>query len=109
MSELFVLCATPYVHFHLFLRNLLIFTSCWAASKASWDYGVLFHHHYLTARAEFRDVLPQSGQGAGGLFDPLMLTTDVAGVGGNAIFQVGDGIFALVAELGGQSAEQLCA
>jgi len=71
--------------------------------------GVLFHHYCLAAGAEFRDGLPQSGQGVLGLFDALTLTADVAGVGGDAIFQTGDGIFALVAELCRQSAEQLCA
>ena len=53
--------------------------------------------------------LPQSGQGVLGLFDALTLTADVAGVGGHAIIQAGDGISALVAEPCRQSAEQLCA
>jgi preprotein translocase subunit SecD len=47
--------------------------------------AVLFRHYCLAARAEFRDGLPQSGQGVLGLFDALTLNADVASVGGDAM------------------------
>src|SRR5688572_29749700 len=71
-----------------------------------YKYLFFHHYHYLAARAKFRDGLPQSGQRDFALVDALTLTTDVTGIGGNAIFQAGNDAFSLIVELGGQSTEQ---
>jgi len=60
---------------------------------------VLFHHYCLAARTEFGEVLPHSGQGVPGHVDALTLTENVAGIGGDAVFQAGDNAFSLVVEL----------
>ena len=56
---------------------------------------VLIHHYCLATSAEFRDDLPQFGQGADGLVDALIITADPAGVGCDAIFQAIYGVYTL--------------
>ena len=66
----------------------------------------LFHHYCLTARTEFGEVLPHSGQGVLGPVDALTLTADVARVRGDSTFQADDSIFRFVAKLPSHGAER---
>lgn len=52
-------------------------------------YSRRISHYCLTARTKFRNFLPQTKQGGLGFVDALTLTADLAGVGGDVIFQAG--------------------